>query len=209
MNKLGVFFPLRDDNPRHITPVVNWMLIVANVVAFFFSLAAFEAIISAFGFTPADIDLIDIFTSMFLHGGIAHLFGNMWFLHIFGDNVEDAFGHFTYLLFYIIAGIAATFTHLVTNLGSSIPAVGASGAISGVLGAYLVLFPKAGVYVSAGLGAGRVSAKLMLLLWFGFQFISGVMGFFGTDSSVAFWAHIGGFVFGVLFAVVYKRLRKK
>jgi membrane associated rhomboid family serine protease len=128
----------------------------------------------------------------------------MWFLHIFGDNVEDRLGHFTYFLFYIIAGIAATFTHFITNVGSVIPAVGASGAISGVLGAYLVFFPNAGVYVTAG----KVNAKVMLVLWFLFQFVSGVMGFFGAESGVAFWAHIGGFVFGVLFAFLFRAVRK-
>ena len=205
-----VFFPLRDENPlRHIRiPVVNWLLIAANVIAFLFSLAAFEYIITEFGFTPGNFEIGDMFTSMFLHGGIAHIFGNMWFLLIFGDNVEDAFGHVLYLIFYIFAGIAATLTHFALNLGSAIPAVGASGAISGVLGAYLVLYPTAGVYVSGGFGhAGKVSAKLMLVLWFGFQFLSGVLGLFGTESGVAFWAHIGGFVFGAAFAWVWKKFR--
>lgn len=203
-------FPYKDDNPlKHIRfPVVNWLIIGANVIIFLVSLMAFELFISEYGFKPGAFQLTDLFSSMFLHGGIAHIFGNMWFLLIFGDNVEDAFGHLVYLIFYLLAGISASFTHLLFNIGSAVPAVGASGAISGVLGAYLVLYPSAGVYVSGGYGhAGKVSAKLMLLIWFGFQFISGVLGLFGTEAGIAFWAHIGGFVFGAAFAWIWKKAK--
>jgi membrane associated rhomboid family serine protease len=204
-----VLFPYKDDNPlRNIKmPFMNWLLIGANIIIFLVSLAAFELFISEYGFKPGAFELTDLFSSMFLHGGIAHIFGNMWFLLIFGDNIEDAFGHWVYLAFYLLAGIFASFSHLLVNLGSTMPAVGASGAISGVLGAYLVLYPAAGVYVSGGYSrTGKVSAKLMLLLWFGFQFISGVLGFFGTEAGIAFWAHIGGFVFGAAFAWVWKKV---
>jgi membrane associated rhomboid family serine protease len=204
MNSKGQFFPLRDVNESTGTSPVNWILIAVNCIVFLFSLVAFESIISTYGFTPGTFSLITVFTSMFLHGGIAHLLGNMWFLYIFGDNVEHAYGHFTYLVFYLLAGVAATLIHFLFNIGSTIPAVGASGAISGVLGAYLVLYPRARVYVTGGLHAGQVSAKFMLLLWFGFQFLSGVLGYFGTQSGVAFWAHVGGFVFGVVFAWIYR-----
>jgi membrane associated rhomboid family serine protease len=163
-------------------------------------------VIEAYGFTPAYFSILTLFTSMFLHAGIAHLFGNMWFLYIFGDNVEDKFGHFFYLIFYILAGLAATFTHYLTNLGSTIPAVGASGAISGVLGAYIVLFPRVGVYVSGRAGVGKVSALLMIGLWFAFQLISGI--FFGESTGVAFFAHIGGFIFGVLGGFIYRAVSK-
>jgi membrane associated rhomboid family serine protease len=212
MDRKGQLFPLKDDNPlRNIsTPFVNWVLIGINILAFLFSLTAFEYFIMEHGFTPANFQFTDILTSMFLHGGIAHIFGNMWFLLIFGDNVEDALGHWVYLAFYLLAGIAASFSHYLLNIGSVVPAVGASGAISGVLGAYLVFYPTAGVYVSGGYSqTGKVSAKLMLLLWFGFQFLSGVMGYFGNESGIAFWAHIGGFVFGMLFAWIWKAFSKE
>jgi membrane associated rhomboid family serine protease len=207
MFRKGQFgLPLGDQNPVERFPFVNWIIIAINVLVFIFSLAAFEYVIGEYGFKPGAIQFSDIIASMFLHGGIAHIFGNMWFLYIFGDNVEDRLGHLMYILFYFLAGIAATLSHLITNLGSLVPAVGASGAISGVLGAYMIFFPTAGVYVSGGIGhRGLVSAKMMIGLWFVFQFISGVLGYFGTESGVAFWAHVGGFIFGVLFAWIWKR----
>jgi membrane associated rhomboid family serine protease len=202
-----MFFPLRDVNPRTRTPIVNWLLIIANIIVFVISLAGLEQFVIRYGFTPADFSWFTVFTSMFLHGGFAHLFGNMWFLYIFGDNVEDAMGHVPYLIFYLLAGIAATLSHYLLNLGSTIPAVGASGAISGVLGAYLVLFPKAEVYVSGGMArAGKVSAKIMLLAWFGFQLLSAALAW-GGNAGIAFFAHIGGFIFGVLFAWIYRLVR--
>jgi membrane associated rhomboid family serine protease len=201
--------PLGDQNPTKTTPFINWMLIGANVIAFIISLGSLEYFVNTWGFVPASLSIFNMFTSMFLHGGFEHILGNMWFLFIFGDNIEDTFGHIPYLLFYLAAGIAATVAHLLLNLGSTIPAVGASGAISGVLGAYLVLFPSAGVYVSGQLGhRGLISAKLMLGAWFVFQFISGVLGLFGEQSGIAFWAHIGGFVFGVIVALIYRMVKR-
>ena len=210
MNKRALLFPLRDDNPTNRTPYINWILIAINILVFIFSLANHDAIVQAFGFTPVEFSFLTIFTSMFLHASFQHIIGNMWFLFIFGDNIEDKLGHIQYLLFYLAAGILASLTHYITNVSSSIPAVGASGAISGVLGAYLVFYPHASVYVSGGLGhAGKVSAKLMLVVWFGYQFLNGVIGFFGAQSGVAFWAHIGGFVAGVAIAWLYLKLTKK
>jgi len=203
MNRKGQFFPIKDENPRKTTPVVTWTLMGVNVAAFIISLTAFDAIIQSFGFTPAHATIITIFTSMFLHGGIAHIAGNMWFLFIFGDNIEDTFGKWMYLLFYIVAGIAATIVHWLFNVGSVIPAVGASGAISGVLGAYLVLFPHVQVHVAGRYGTSKISAYAMLGIWFGFQLIS---GFLGSENGVAFWAHIGGFVFGAGFAFLWKKI---
>jgi membrane associated rhomboid family serine protease len=203
MNRAAQFFPLRDDNPRVRVPFITWALIAINIVVFLISLTDLEGFVSTFGFTPAAFSIITMFTSMFLHGGWEHLLGNMWFLFIFGDNVEDVFGHWLYLLFYVLAGVAATLSHYFLNLGSSVPAVGASGAISGVLGAYLILFPHVGVYVSGGLGhAGKVSAKVMLLFWFGFQLVSAFFSF-GGNVGIAFFAHIGGFVFGAVVAWLY------
>lgn len=199
--------PLGDDNPRKTTPFVTWGLIGVNVIAFLVSMTAFEQIIDTYGFTPSAFSLLTILTSMFLHGGIAHLVGNMWFLFIFGDNVEDRLGHIPSLIFYLLAGFVATLTHYSMNLGSSIPTVGASGAISGVLGAYLVFFPKSGVYVSGGLGrVGRVNAWIMLGAWFLFQVVQA--GLLGNGSGIAFGAHIGGFVFGLAVGGVVRLIKR-
>ena len=208
MNRRGLFFPTHDENPRTIVPIVTWTLLALNVLVFFFTVFSLDEVISAYGFVPAEFSLITIFTSMFLHAGIAHIFGNAWFLFIFGDNVEEAFGHGKFLLFYLLCGVAATLTHWITNIGSVIPAVGASGAISGVLGAYLVLYPHAKVHVAGQFGSGKVPASVMLGVWFAYQLLSGFLGFFGSNSGVAFWAHIGGFVAGVLGAKLLARNKK-
>ena len=209
MNKKAQFFPLKDENPRSRFPFVNFLFIIVNVVVFVLSLSAFEQFIKTYGFKPAEFSILTLFTSMFLHGGIAHISGNMWFLYIFGDNVEDKFGHFKYIIFYILSGIAASTSHFLLNINSDIPAVGASGAISGVLGAYLVLFPRVRVYVTGGFGhVGKVSAVFMLGVWFLFQLVSGTFSLFGTQSGIAFFAHIGGFVFGVIFALIFKLVSK-
>ena len=209
MNKKAQFFPLKDENPRKRFPFVNLLLIVINIAVFIISLSAFEQFIGAYGFTPVKFSILTLFTSMFLHGGISHIFGNMWFLYIFGDNVEDRFGRFNYFIFYILSGITASALHFLLNIGSDIPAVGASGAISGVLGAYLVLFPHVKVYVTGAFyHVGKVSAWFMLGIWFLFQLVSGAFSLFGAQSGIAFFAHIGGFVFGVVFAIIYKLFSK-
>lgn len=209
MNKKAQFFPLKDENPRSRFPFVNFLIIILNIVVFIFSLSAFEQFIETYGFTPIKFSILTLFTSMFLHGGIAHIFGNMWFLYIFGDNIEDKFGHFKYIIFYILSGVAASLLHFILNIDSNIPAVGASGAISGVLGAYLVLFPHVKVYVTGAYGhVGKVSAWFMLGIWFLFQLISGTFSLFGAKSGIAFFAHIGGFVFGVVFAWIFKLTSK-
>jgi membrane associated rhomboid family serine protease len=206
MDKKAQFFPLGDDNPSTTFPFVNYLLIAITVIVFFLSLSAFEFIITTYGFTPAQFNILAIFTSMFLHGGFAHIFGNMWFLLIFGDNVEDRLGHFRYLMFYLASGVAASLLHYFIDPTSAIPAVGASGAISGVLGAYMVFYPRAGVYVSGGYGhVGKVPAFVMLGLWFLLQLIQGATSLLGAPSGIAFFAHIGGFVFGALVGFVYKK----
>jgi membrane associated rhomboid family serine protease len=203
------FFPLGDDNPVTRIAFVNWALMLANIAIFVWSLGNFEDTIYSLGFIPAEFSVMTMFTSMFLHGDLIHLLGNMWYLFIFGDNVEEKFGHLGYLVFYIMAGLAATVSHYLLNIGSVIPAIGASGAISGVLGAYLVFYPNAGVYVSGAFGRiGWISAKFMLLLWFGIQLLSSIGTFMGAESSIAFFAHIGGFMFGAAASLVWKGIAR-
>ncbi len=207
MSRRGQFgMPLGDENPITTTPFVNWALIGANVVVFVLTFAALDAVVASWGFKPSEFSFLHIFTSMFLHGGIEHIVGNMWFLFIFGDNIEDRLGHLGYLLFYLAAGVVASLGHYLLNLGSSVPAVGASGAISGVLGAYFVFYPSAGVYVTGSAGQrGKLPAWMMIGAWFLLQFFSGIGALFSTEGTgIAFWAHIGGFVFGALFALVIK-----
>ena len=211
--------PLRDDTRRTGTPVINLLLIAANAAFFFYELslgprlegfvmsAAFvPARLTAGGLGPADLGpgLGSGLLSMFLHGGWAHFLGNMLFLWIFGDNVEDRLGHVRYLIFYLLAGYAATFAHLWFNPSSAVPAIGASGAISGVLGAYLLLYPKARIQTLIFFGFFArftlVPAWVFLPFWFLIQLVSGVasLGVPNAEAGggVAFFAHIGGFVAG-------------
>lgn len=160
-----------------------------------------ERVLDPLGFSP----WWTLLTCIFLHGGWAHIVGNLWFLHIFGDNVEDCFGHIGFLAFYLACGVAASAVHLVTNAGSPMPTIGASGAIAGVMGAYLVLYPRAQVVallpIFIFLQIVTVPAVLFLGLWFAMQFFSGVSSLGATMSGgVAWWAHIGGFLAGVLIA---------
>ena len=179
-----------------------------------------EALVYQFALIPSNItagvdlgDVRDIFTSMFMQGGWAHLLGNMLYLWIFGDNVEDRLGSFNYLLFYLAGGVAASLAHILTNPGSQIPTVGASGAIAAVLGAYLVLYPRSRVLTFIPLGffmrLTLVPASLVLGLWFVLQLFNGVVSLGGPEmGGVAFWAHIGGFAFGVLTAFLFARGHK-
>ncbi|MBI4010458.1 MAG: rhomboid family intramembrane serine protease [Candidatus Aenigmarchaeota archaeon] len=206
----GFFFPLGDVTKTNIFPILTISLIIINVIVFVWSLTDFDNIISTYGFVPAQLSLITIFTSMFLHGGIDHIFGNMWYLWIFGDNIEEKYGKLRFLGLYFLSGMAATFTHLITNLGSVIPAIGASGAISGILGSYLALFPRGGVHVRFGYMPAQMPAFVVIGGWFVIQLIFGTVSLVGgVGSGVAFWAHIGGFVFGyvVTKAMKFKRPR--
>ncbi len=219
--------PLRDANPSRTIPFVTYLLIVANVVAFLFELSLgrhLNGLIDAFGVVPirfvtdiaerqADVwTFIPFLSSMFLHGGFMHLIGNMLFLYIFGDNVEDQFGHFPYLLFYLISGIAAAAAQVYVNRTSGMPMVGASGAIAGVLGAYVLMFPTARIVTLIPLflffPVVELPAFLFLGLWFFLQIVSGLMslGIGGDAGGVAWWAHIGGFSAG---AVLVPFLRKR
>jgi membrane associated rhomboid family serine protease len=209
--------PLRDQNPSQTVPVITRLLIVINAVAFLYELLLgpeLRPFIDAWGLVPARLTLalrigeelvpgpaLTALTSMFLHGGWLHLLGNMWYLWIFGDNVEDRLGHVRFLVFYLLAGIVAASLHYALNPLSRLPTVGASGAIAGVLGAYLVAFPRARVVTLVPFfpffQVMALPAVLVLGLWFVVQFFSGALALgYGAGGGVAWWAHIGGFAFG-------------
>lgn len=201
--------PLRDTQPSYSTPFVTILLIVVNVFVFLYEVSLDDytrnAFISTWGMIPARFEYTDMLTSMFLHGGWLHLIGNMWFLWIYGDNVEDTLGHGKYLLFYLLCGLAAAGTHALTNLDSRIPTVGASGAIAGVMGAYLVKFPHSRiltlVVVFVFITTVEIPAVLILAYWFLIQLASGMwsVGYSQlSQGGVAWFAHVGGFVAGVI-----------
>ena len=206
-------FPIGDDNSdRRSQPVVTYALIAFNVLFFLVELVGGDNFIQAWSFVPVRFlanpagDFVTIFTSMFMHAGWVHIGGNMLYLWIFGDNVEDRFGHLRFLAFYLVCGIAATFAQLAFSLGSDIPNLGASGAIAGVLGAYLLLFPNHRVTVIAGYGVTQMSALVVIGLWFVLQLFSGVgsLGAASDTGGVAFMAHIGGFITGVVLAFILR-----
>ncbi|MGI9228798.1 MAG: rhomboid family intramembrane serine protease [Gammaproteobacteria bacterium] len=217
--------PLHDDNPTHIFPLLTIAFIVACVLAFFWQASVGpqgnEMIIYALGVIPAVLldkvalppelavlpPVATIFTSMFLHGGFMHLAGNMLYLWIFGNNVEDAMGHRRFVIFYLICGVVAVFGQVAQNPDSQIPMIGASGAISGVLGAYLLLYPHARVLVLIPLGffmqMVRIPASWVLIFWFVWQLISSAMDS-GEGGGVAWFAHIGGFIAGMVLVPFFK-----
>ncbi len=212
--------PLRDALPTRRFPLVNYALIALNVLVYFFQSSlgpAQQQLVYRFALIPFNFvtrlsvgDVTDIFTSMFMHAGLAHLGGNMLYLWIFGDNVEDRMGRGRYLLFYLLGGVAASLAHILTNPTSRVPTVGASGAIAAVLGAYLVLYPQSRVLTLIPLGffirLTLLPASLVLGAWFVLQLFSGMLALGGPDvGGVAFWAHIGGFVTGVTLAKVFAR----
>ena len=208
-------FPIRDHNPSLRTPYVTYALIAINVIVFigYWGLFSSEARLAAFfddwALTPAEfsrgIESYTIVSSMFLHGGIMHLLGNMLFLFIFGDNLEDAFGHVGFLLFYLASGVLAALAQIVPDPNSMVPMVGASGAIAGVMGGYLLLFPKARVDVLVILiiiiRIFTVPAWVMLGFWFALQSFSGFSTLGAEGGGVAYLAHVGGFVAGVVLAL--------
>ena len=214
--------PLKDDAPRYSTPWVNYCLLGLNVAVFLFEVAlppgGREQFLFQFGMVPgkitalvngapgahADMALVPVLTSMFLHASWLHLIGNMWFLWIFGDNIEDHLGHFKYLLFYLMAGIAAAGLQTVLNPRSTLPNVGASGAIAGVMGAYFILFPSARVLTLVPflfVFFLWVPAWIILGYWFVIQFLSGaatsITATGQQTGGIAFWAHVGGFLAGI------------
>ena len=208
--------PVKENAPRRKFPFITILLIGANLWVFVYEITIFKhlpALINQYGFVPAHAfifpeGLQTWITSMFLHSGILHIAGNMYFLWLFGDNVESRLGHFRYLLFYLLCGIIACGTHLYFNYGSYVPSVGASGAISGILGAYFVLFPGATIMTSfLFFFKLPLPAFLYLGFWFLLQLFSGMGGVTGTAaaSGVAFWAHVGGFVAGMILVFFFKR----
>jgi membrane associated rhomboid family serine protease len=220
-------FPISDDNPRrHLTPYVNYTIIGACVLVFLWQASlgerGAELAVYRLGMIPARLiegkelqpqfavvpAWATIFTSMFMHGGWLHLGGNMLYLWIFGDNIEDSMGHGRYLAFYLLCGTAAALTQGFVDPASTIPMVGASGAISGVLGAYVLLHPGATVRVLIFLGffvtVAHIPALIVLGIWFLLQLMNGLAAT-ADEPGVAFWAHVGGFVAGMAFVSFFKR----
>jgi membrane associated rhomboid family serine protease len=206
-----------DDSSRRIVPLVTYVLIVLNVLFFLVEMSGGEPFIMRWAFVPRRFaahpagDAPTIFSSMFMHAGWAHLGGNMLYLWIFGDNVEDRFGHLKFLIFYLLCGIAATVAQMGVSLGSTVPNLGASGAIAGVLAAYLVMFPKGSVRVLQGSRVMQVPALIVIGLWFVLQLFSGIGSLASASQGgggVAYMAHIGGFVAGFLLTFVFRGRRE-
>jgi membrane associated rhomboid family serine protease len=219
--------PIRDENRSQTTPHITRILIIINIIAFvpllyfeFFTedttVRQFKSLYESFAMVPADIlqakNLHTLFTSMFLHANIPHIVGNMLFLYIFGDNVEDAFGHLRYLLFYLICGLAADFIHilsLTTQAELVIPTLGASGAISGVMGAYILMYPRARIQtliLAYIITVVSVPAVFFLGFWFLLQLL---YAWLELGGGVAYWAHIGGFIAGIVSALILGRRKRK
>jgi membrane associated rhomboid family serine protease len=225
-------FPIRDDQPRYSTPMVNYFIIALNVLVYVFvevptqlqGQRAFDVLILQFGLIPQHLTralagshqyalpatLLTILTSMFLHGGILHILGNLWFLWIFGDNIEDYLGHFPYLIFYLLCGIAAALADIALSPTSRLPTIGASGAIAGVMGAYVLLYPRAKVLTLVVLiiffTFWWIPAWVFLGYWFLIQFVFATS--FAASSAqqtggVAFAAHVGGFITGLILIKVF------
>lgn len=214
-------FPLRDSNPTYKTPFITIFLIAANALVFLFELGLMnsDALIETYALIPANVDIGNyltwkpFITSQFLHAGFLHIISNMWFLRIFGDNVEEKFGHLLFLVIYLASGVAGVLLQFVFSPDSTIPMLGASGAVAGVLGAYLVFFPHHKVKTLIPLGflwtTANISAYFMLIYWFVIQLFSGFGSFIDTQmGGVAFWAHVGGFAVGYIIAKVYKFIKR-
>jgi len=222
--------PLRDVNQARTRPIVTTLLVILNVAVFFYELSLgtqLSQFFREFGLVPVDIRgglpgaaagaARPALTSMFLHGGWIHLIGNMLFLWVFGDNVEDRFGHVRFLLFYLAGGFVAAAAHVLSDPNSIVPTIGASGAVAAVLGAYLFLFPGARVLTLVPLGfflqTVELPARLFLGIWFVLQFLFGASSLAsarsGSAGGVAWWAHVGGFVFGLAVAFMFYRDRRR
>jgi len=210
-----VFIPLKDLNPRRTYPIVNTTLILINVLVFFYQYTlapqAFKIFMTAnatvparfpawlSGHAPFEVAFLPLLTSMFLHAGIMHIAGNMLFLWIFGDNVEDFYGHLTYLFFYLVCGVGSGLLHVFFNLNSAVPVLGASGAISGVMGAYALLYPRSRILTLVFIFLVPIPAVIILGYWFVLQFLAGITSLGMTaNGGVAVWAHVGGFLLGML-----------
>lgn len=221
--------PIKDVQMTQSRSYVNWMLILINILVFAWELSLPEAALQEFvvkwGVIPGVITnyrnlppevlvqtggILSLFTSLFIHVGWVHLVGNMLYLYIFGDNIEDILGHFRYLFFYLAVGVCASITHVIFDATSLVPMVGASGAIAGVMGAYFVNFPGARVTALVPIGCllpvVELPALVFLLVWFATNFMSGVASIgVQAQGGVAFWAHVGGFVIGMFLSIILKR----
>src|SRR5215470_7632761 len=225
-------FPIKDDQPSYSTPYVNAFLIVLNILIFFYQWTlgprAGDAFVRIYGEVPSHLAaflagsprytlpdvIVPFFTSMFLHGGWMHVLGNMWFLYIFGDNVEDYLGHFKYLVFYLLSGVFAMATQVAIYSHSKVPTVGASGAIAGVLGAYFILYPRARVLTWFFVFVFYIPAWIILGYWFVFQFFVGAATLSMTRperdvGGVAVWAHVGGFLAGMVMIKVFRERARR
>jgi membrane associated rhomboid family serine protease len=209
-------FPYKDDNPTETTPFVTIGIIALNILVFLLQVVADvdgKRIVYAYGAIPHNIvsfestqpihPLLTLFTSMFMHGGIFHIFGNMLYLWIFGNNIEDRLGHFRFILFYLFCGIVAALSHTLTATGSGVPMIGASGAVSGVLGAYILLFPMAKVHTIIFLGFFVQSVQIPALIVIGFwaiiQLVNGLIAQgMPSQGGIAWFAHAGGFLAGLI-----------
>lgn len=216
-------FPIRDSHPQERIPIVNWIIILLNLFVFYLQLTSnnFEQFVNTQAFVSSRFVLTDLnswrplFVSMFMHGGFMHIISNLWFLHIFGDNVEDRLGHFVYAFFYLGAGVAATLLQYLIDSNSTLPMIGASGAVSGVLGAYFVLYRRSAietvVFTPFGLWTTiELPAFIFLGYWFVLQLFNGagsLVSYAEAKGGVAWFAHIGGFVFGYVMGKVLGRSR--
>jgi membrane associated rhomboid family serine protease len=222
-------FPLRDINPSRRVPAVTLILVAVNVAVFLLEISLpperLTVAMNTYGIVPARyfgegpaagpslLLPLPLLTSMFLHAGWIHLLSNLWILWIFGDNVEDRLGHFRFLVFYLGSGVAAGLVHLFTNTGSSLPTIGASGAIAGVMGAYFLLFPRARVLAVIPIFFWpfflEVPAVVFMAVWFLGQFLSGLLSLGETGGGIAWWAHVGGFIAGVVLCPVFVKRRRR
>jgi membrane associated rhomboid family serine protease len=211
--------PLRDVIPSRTTPYITVTIILLNAVAWFFELSlprdVLPQFLQVYGVVPADFHTSTLVTSMFLHGSWSHVIGNMWYLWIFGDNVEDRLGHGRFIAFYLLCGVVAAFGHIVMNAQSALPTIGASGAIAGVMGAYFVLYPQSRVLTLVPIifyfEIIELPAILLLGFWFLMQLFSAgaVAATASTGSGVAFMAHVAGFVMGVVGVFVFRQSRRR
>ncbi|HOP09696.1 MAG TPA: rhomboid family intramembrane serine protease, partial [Candidatus Methanofastidiosa archaeon] len=208
--------PLYDENPTYERPYVTYAIIGMNAIVFLimvfieYGLGKYELVRFYYDWAllPAYVwngeRMFTLITSMFMHGGFLHFGGNMLYLYIFGNNVEDSMGHWKYLIFYVICGLAASYSQIIMDTSSTVPMLGASGAIAGVLGAYLVTFPKTNVYTLVLYMVAKVPAVFVLSFWFILQLFNG-LGSIGVEGGVAYFAHIGGFVCGALLAGIFRK----
>lgn len=216
--------PFKDDNPTHTFPFVTIALIVLNAIVLIQQMTSpnHREIVFAYGAIPHSLltltttqpihPILTLFSSMFMHGGLLHFGSNMLFLWIFGNNIEDRLGHLRFIIFYLLCGVVAAYSHALMELSSMVPMIGASGAVSGVLGAYMILFPRARVHTLIFLGifiqVVRLPAIFVIGLWFAIQFLNGILSKgVAVQVGVAWFAHIGGFLFGIILIKVFFRRR--